>query len=100
MAIERYLPKPRLIILGGGHVALARVRMAKLTDFYVTVFDDRPAFANPGRFPEADEVICDDFSRVMERVGVRRSDYVVIVTRGHKHDQDCLEGVLKGTIPT
>jgi xanthine dehydrogenase accessory factor len=99
LAVERYLPKPRMLILGGGHIALALTKMAKLTDFYVTVFDDRPAFANPGRFPEADEVICDDFSRVMERVKVRSSDYVVIVTRGHKHDTECLEGVLSGVRP-
>jgi xanthine dehydrogenase accessory factor len=99
LTVERYLPKPRMLILGGGHIALSLTKMAKLTDFYVTVFDDRPAFANPGRFPEADEVICDDFSRVMERVNVRSSDYVVIVTRGHKHDTECLEGVLSGVRP-
>ncbi|MDR0520082.1 MAG: XdhC family protein [Clostridiales Family XIII bacterium] len=99
LTVESYLPKPRMIILGGGHIALALTKMAKLADFYVTVFDDRPAFANDARFPEADEVICDDFSRVMERIGVRASDYVVIVTRGHKHDTECLEGVLKGVKP-
>jgi xanthine dehydrogenase accessory factor len=97
--VERYSPKPRIVILGGGHIALALTKMAKLTDFHVTVFDDRPMFANPGRFPEADEVICDDFSRAMERVKVLPSDYVVIVTRGHKHDTECLEGVLSGARP-
>jgi xanthine dehydrogenase accessory factor len=99
LAVERYLPRPRMLILGGGHIALALTKIAKLTDFHVTVFDDRPAFANPERFPEADEVICDDFSRVIERVNVRSSDYVVIVTRGHKHDTECLEGVLSGVRP-
>jgi xanthine dehydrogenase accessory factor len=99
LTVENYLPKPRMIVLGGGHIALALTKMAKLADFYVTVFDDRPAFANPARFPDADDVICDDFSRVMERIGVRSSDYVVIVTRGHKHDTECLEGVLKGVTP-
>jgi xanthine dehydrogenase accessory factor len=99
LTVENYLPKPRVVILGGGHIALALTKMAKLTDFSVTVFDDRPAFANPGRFPEADEVICDDFSRAMERVKVQASDYVVIVTRGHKHDTECLEGVLSGVRP-
>ncbi|MDR2162506.1 MAG: XdhC family protein, partial [Clostridiales Family XIII bacterium] len=100
LTVEKYMPKPRMIILGGGHIALALTKMAKLIDFSITVFDDRPAFANQARFPEADEVICDDFSRVMERVKVRASDYVVIVTRGHKHDTECLEGVLNGIRPT
>jgi xanthine dehydrogenase accessory factor len=97
--VERYTPKPRLIVLGGGHIALDLVRIAKLIDFSVTVFDDRPMFANPGRFPGAAEVICDDFSHMSERLRIRSSDYVVIVTRGHKHDTECLEGILKGTPP-
>ncbi|MDR0852428.1 MAG: XdhC family protein [Clostridiales Family XIII bacterium] len=98
--IEQYAPKPRMIILGGGHIALALVKMAKLTDFYTVVFDDRPMYANPERFPEADEVICDDFSRVFSRLKIRTTDYVVIVTRGHKHDTECLEGLLAGIAPT
>jgi xanthine dehydrogenase accessory factor len=97
--IERYLPKPRMIIFGGGHISLALSRMAKLADFNVVIYDDRPMFANPGRFPEADEVICDDFSRVFEHIAVGRGDYAVIVTRGHKHDAECLEGVLRGAEP-
>jgi xanthine dehydrogenase accessory factor len=97
--IEYYLPKPRMIVLGGGHIALALIQMAKLADFSVLVFDDRPMFANPERFPSADEVVCDDFTRLFERVNVRSSDFVVIVTRGHKHDKECLEGVLAGQKP-
>ncbi|MDR1815086.1 MAG: XdhC family protein [Clostridiales Family XIII bacterium] len=97
--IERYLPKPRLVILGGGHIALALSQMAKLAEFSVLVFDDRPAFASKERFPFADEVIMDDFTKLFERVKIRETDYVCIVTRGHKHDQECLEGVLKGTEP-
>ena len=97
--IEHYRPKSRLIILGGGHIALAFSEMAKACGFYVVIFDDRPMFANASRFPFADEIICDDFSRLFERLHVRSSDYVVIVTRGHKNDKDCIEGVLKGEAP-
>jgi xanthine dehydrogenase accessory factor len=97
--IEHYLPRPRLIIIGGGHIALALTVMAKACEFYTVVYDDRPMFANEERFPAADEVICDDFSRLFERVRIREADYVVIVTRGHKHDQECLEGVLQGERP-
>ena len=96
---EHYLPRPRLIILGGGHIALALSQMARACDFSILVFDDRPMFANAARFPAADEVVCDDFSRLFERIGIRSTDYVVIVTRGHKHDQECIEGVLKGDSP-
>ncbi|MDR2157068.1 MAG: XdhC family protein [Clostridiales Family XIII bacterium] len=97
--VEFYTPKPRMLIFGGGHIALALTKMAKMTDFHVVVFDDRPMYANPGRFPEADEVICDDFSRAFDRIRVRETDYAVIVTRGHRHDTECLEGILRGAAP-
>jgi xanthine dehydrogenase accessory factor len=97
---ESYTTKPRLIILGGGHIALALVEMAKLMDFEALVYDDRPSFANPQRFPQADLVICDGFDRLFERVQIKRTDYVVIVTRGHRHDAECLEGLLSGLEPT
>jgi xanthine dehydrogenase accessory factor len=97
--IERYTAKPRLIILGGGHIALALVKIAKLIDFEILVYDDRPSFANSQRFPDADTVICDGFDKLFERVQIKKSDYVVIVTRGHKHDASCLEGILLGSEP-
>ena len=97
--IERYLPRSRMIILGGGHIALALSQMAKACEFYTLVFDDRPMFANAERFPAADEVICDSFTSLFERIKICSEDYVVIVTRGHKHDRECIEGVLKGEAP-
>ncbi|MDR3315739.1 MAG: XdhC family protein [Coriobacteriales bacterium] len=92
--VEQYTSKPRLIILGGGHIALALGQAAQLMDFEIIVFDDRPSFANSSRFPWAQSVICDGFERLFERIEVRRTDYVVIVTRGHLHDTQCLEGLL------
>jgi xanthine dehydrogenase accessory factor len=97
--VEHYTNRPRLIILGAGHIALALTRMACLADFEIVVFDDRPSFANSERFPEADAVICDSFERLFERVQLRGTDYVVVVTRGHQHDATCLAGVLSGPEP-
>ncbi|MDR3254084.1 MAG: XdhC family protein [Synergistaceae bacterium] len=96
--IERFLPRPRMIIFGGGHVSLPLSRMASMLDFDVTVFDDRPAFASVERFPWASEVICDGFENAA-RLSIRASDYAVIVTRGHRHDQDCLRAVFSGEAP-
>ena len=50
---RRFVPEDRLILLGGGHIALPLCNMAAMLDFAVTVVDDRPAFANTGRFPAA-----------------------------------------------
>ena len=48
---EPFYPEERLIILGGGHVALALVEFAAKVGFTVTVVDDRPSFANAPGFP-------------------------------------------------
>ncbi|HVJ50249.1 XdhC family protein [Desulfitobacterium sp.] len=87
-------PPTRLLILGGGHIALPLVKLGRLMDFQVTVVDDRPSFANPVRFGEADEVICESFETVFPRVCIDQNTYVVIVTRGHRYDQLCVEAVL------
>jgi xanthine dehydrogenase accessory factor len=48
---EPYCPESRLVVLGGGHIALPLVEFAAKCGFAVTVADDRPAFANRLRFP-------------------------------------------------
>lgn len=93
--LEPFFPKPRVVIFGGGHIAKPLVDLSADSEFSVTVVDDRPAFANAPRFPKADEVICDSFENAFDRVKLRRDDFVVIVTRGHKHDNVCLRNALK-----
>lgn len=93
--LDPIFPIARLLILGGGHIALPLVRMGKLLNYEVTVVDDRPSFANPGRFPEADIVLCQEFKSAIREINFDANTYVIIVTRGHRHDQTCLEEVLK-----
>lgn len=90
LLIEPFYPQPRLIILGGGHVAQPLADFAAKSGFAVTVVDDRPAFANNTRFPDAEQVICADMQQSVARVGLNDYCYLVIVTRGHRHDLDCL----------
>ncbi|MCB2295289.1 XdhC family protein [Clostridium algoriphilum] len=93
--IEPYFPEPRLIILGGGHIAKPLAEFASKAGFSVTVIDDRPSFANHERFPTAQKVICESFDHCFDFINLNMSAYVVIVTRGHRHDMDCLRQVLK-----
>lgn len=93
--IEPYFPEARLIVLGGGHIAKPLVEFGSKVGFSVTVVDDRPMFANRDRFPEAEKVICESFSHCFDQLNLNESSYVVIVTRGHRHDFDCLQQVLR-----
>ena len=89
---------PELVIVGAGHIAVPLARLGKLCDFSVTVLDDRPQFANQRRFPDADEVLTTPLRETMrDWVAAGRMDndtYVVLVTRGHQHDIDCLLEIL------
>jgi xanthine dehydrogenase accessory factor len=99
MIVEHFMPRSRLFVFGGGHIALPLVHIASMLKFDVVVYDDRPSFASAARFPDAFEVICDSFGKVSSLVAIRPSDYVVIITRGHKHDEDCLRVALSGERP-
>lgn len=85
---------PRLLIAGGGHVGLALARLASQLDFHITVIDDRADFANPERFPPPMESIAADIEAALRRLPVDPHTYVVIVTRGHRHDQAALSAVI------
>ena len=96
---EPMLPQERLIVLGGGHIALPVCQMGAACGFEVIVIDDRPDFANRARFPEASQVICDSFENGIASLNVTPFDYVVVITRGHRHDADCLRALLPGVWP-
>ena len=88
--IEPVLPPAMLYVFGAGHVAFNLYRVAKVAGFEVIVVDDRESYANRERFPDAREVIADDFDEVTRRLHVPESAYIVIVTRGHRDDMRIL----------
>ena len=96
---EPVLPQERLIVLGAGHIALPVCEFGAKIGFTVCVVDDRPDFANRSRFPNAAQVICDSFENGIRKLAVTPFDYVVVITRGHRHDADCLRALLPGTMP-
>ncbi len=97
--VRRWNPGERLILLGGGHIALDLCKLASMVDFRVTVVDDRPEFANRARFPAAENVLCTSFSSAIEELNIRPTDYICIITRGHTQDANCLRQILQGVMP-
>lgn len=85
----------RLIICGGGHVALELAHIAARLDFEVHVIDDRPEFANRSRFPMA-QVYCGEFVSALEELGNGPDDYFAVLTRGHVWDGACVAQILRG----
>jgi xanthine dehydrogenase accessory factor len=85
---------PTLIIVGAGHVAQPLATLGKLIDFEVVVIDDRPQYANTERFPQADRVIAAPFRPTLHGWPIDADTFIVLVTRGHSHDVECLLEVL------
>jgi xanthine dehydrogenase accessory factor len=88
--IEPVLPPALLYVFGAGHVAFNLYKVAMIAGFEVIVVDDRESYANIERFPDAREVIADDFERVTLSLHLPESAYIVIVTRGHRDDMRIL----------
>jgi len=88
--VEPILATPTLCLFGGGHVSLAVAKIAGLAGFDVIVSDDRAAFANPERFPEAVETHAGPWAETFGKLKVNGLSYLVVATRGHKGDLDCL----------
>jgi xanthine dehydrogenase accessory factor len=79
----------QLVICGAGHIALPLAQFSQKLGFQVTVIDDRSDFANRTRFPGCN-VIAEDFTVALRGMTFGPATYVVVITRGHEHDVDCL----------
>ena len=94
--LEPALARDPLYIFGGGHVSRPTCHMAAMVGFGVTVFDDRPEFANPERFPDARETLAyKDLAECFAGRAYEENASVVIVTRGHAQDKDALALALR-----
>ena len=54
------------------------------------IIDNREAFANAERFPEAEATYAEEYEDVFPKLPVNSSSYIIIVTRGHRDDMRVL----------
>lgn len=87
--------EPRLIVCGGGHVAIAVVKLARLLKLKVTVLEDREEFAENAQLAGADIIVGDNYEACIEQVEDSEDNYYIVVTRGHKCDISCLSEIAK-----
>jgi len=102
-SVELYLevrrPVQELVVVGAGHVAQPMAHVGALLGFRVTVLDDRPDFATRERFPDAHRLIRADFSDPFADVPIHERSHILLVTRGHKYDYECLLRALRTDPP-
>ncbi|MGH0053503.1 MAG: XdhC family protein, partial [Sphaerochaetaceae bacterium] len=91
---EQLASEVRLVIFGGGHIALDLYHLAIDLALQVTIVDDRPEFCNQERFPKG-QCLCGPFEEVLSHNQSWIRPYFIIATRGHAYDRLCLEKTLR-----
>lgn len=86
--------KPRLFIAGAGHVGIELAWLADRIDFDVTMIDDRADMLVKDRFPSQVSTKRGIIDEVLAQTDLTEKDYVVIATRGHRDDLDCITGII------
>ena len=84
-----------VLIVGSGIAGMCSALALADRGFDVTVVDDRPAFATRERFPDAERLVRADFSDPFADVPIHPRVHVLLVTRGHKYDYECLVRLLR-----
>ena len=85
---------PWVLILGAGHVARALENVLQTLQCRITVIDDRDDFASPQHFASSTEVHCSPFEKCLDDFEISANCAVVVVTRGHQHDELALARAL------
>jgi xanthine dehydrogenase accessory factor len=89
--LEVFARRPKLVVFGAGHIAMALVPLAKAVGFLTIVADAREAFLTRDRFPEADELVLDWPEAAFARTGIDRATYICILSHDPKFDDPALE---------
>jgi xanthine dehydrogenase accessory factor len=98
LLVEPVTSRPQLVVAGGGHVSRAIARQARLLDFDVVVIEDRPEFAAPERFDGA-TVLTGELMPTIASFDYAALSYLVVATRGHKLDADCVTAAVATRVP-
>ena len=89
--IEPVVPSPKAFIFGAGHISKSLSKVANLAGFASVIVDNRETYANQDRFPEAEQVLAEEYTEVFPKLDIRDTSYIIIVTRGHRDDMLVLQ---------
>ena len=90
-------PKPRLFVIGAGHISQSLVGMANITGYEVILIDPREHFANKKRFPEC-KIINEWPDNALENFNLNETSHIVTLTHDPKIDDPALVKVLNSKI--
>lgn len=91
---EPIVPKPMLLIVGGGHVGQAVAAQGAIVGFDVTLIEDRMEFADQALFPNGTRTRCGEVAQLLSEYPVGPDTFIVLVTRGHQQDSAALRACI------
>jgi xanthine dehydrogenase accessory factor len=98
--VDVTFPPPRLIIFGAVDFAAALCKMAKATGWRPFVVDPRARFAQPARFPDAEEVVAAWPEEAFARLGgIDRATAIAVLTHDPKLDDAALQVAFDSDTP-
>lgn len=89
--LEVILPPPTLIAVGGVHITIALMELAKTLGYRTIVVDPRGAFGNPERFPHVDQLIQAWPQEAFQQIPITRSTAIAMLTHDPKLDDPALK---------
>ncbi|MCK5583259.1 MAG: XdhC family protein [Elusimicrobiales bacterium] len=93
--IEVYKKTFRIVVLGAGHVSLKLSEAFDVAGYSYIIVDDREEYANEERFSNASKVLVEQPYKALDKLKVDGNTYIVIITRGHSSDKECLAAAMK-----
>jgi xanthine dehydrogenase accessory factor len=89
--LEVILPPPTLIAVGGVHITIALMALAKTLGYRTVVVDPRSAFGNEERFPNVDQLIQKWPQEAFQEIPLTRSTALAMLTHDPKLDDPALK---------
>ena len=95
IVIEVFMPKPHILICGGGHVGLEVARLADQLEYDHSVLDDRPEYASEERFPTAQGRFVAGPVDFFATEDLNRFTHMVLLGYSHHIDTDILSNAVR-----
>jgi len=95
--LNSFKPAPTLIIVGGVHIAVTLVSLAKILGYRTVVIDPRAAFANQVRFNQADLLYPIWPTEAFAQIKITDSTAITVLTHDPKIDDQGLKLALEST---
>lgn len=92
--IDVIRPSPTLIIIGGAHIAIPLVQIARIVGYRTMIIDPRRAFGSEARFPEVDELISAFPDKALTEIAPDSETAVVTLSHDPKIDDPALHVAL------